>query len=124
MNACRSFAEQPGGFEEMFASSLQLPACVTPDQMMLVAADVDSGLDALRLPYVWMWMQDIGVGTIIGPWRCYMMLDEEYKRLQLSVPTDWQCADYECREQAWQELLHRSAPAQHDKLQPRRSNQQ
>lgn len=47
MNACRSFAEQPGGFEEMFASSLQLPACVTPDQMMLVAADVDSGLDAL-----------------------------------------------------------------------------
>lgn len=53
--------------------------------------------------------QDIEAGTIIGPWRCYVLTQDDYSRLQRRVPPDWQGPDSgRMRGQAWVELLHRS----------------
>ena len=52
-------------------------------------------------------LQDIEPGTIIGPWRCYVLTSEDYTRLQATVPQDWQHPEGQSRAQAWQELLHR-----------------
>eukprot|EP00775_Hariotina_reticulata_P003156 gene3156-3433_t len=53
-------------------------------------------------------IQDIPVGTVLGPFRSYALTQDVYLELMKTVPPDWQEQSAgQARSQAWVALLHR-----------------
>jgi hypothetical protein len=52
-------------------------------------------------------VQDLEPGTVLGPWRSYVLTQEDYGVLMNAPPADWQAPPGIGRDTAWLELLHK-----------------